>query len=49
MSRRRIEHMPTYDQCVSEAKNSKMPSHLNPLATVLLKKWIVINEYHLKQ
>ena len=30
LPRRRIEPMPTYNQCLSEAKNSKRPTMLTP-------------------
>ena len=30
LPRRKIESMPTYNQCISEAKNSKSPTTLTP-------------------
>ena len=35
LPRRRIEPMPTYNQCLSEAKNSKSPTTLTPLCYIV--------------
>ena len=48
LSRQSIEPMPTDNQCVSEAKNIKIPTTFFPSATAPHVKWLVIKKNVIK-